>query len=194
MMKKIGLWAKRAVAFVTASALLCLFPVQDTQAVAPSGAIARGIDVSKHNGAVSWGQVAASGINFTFIKVGSTKSGMDPQFTANITGAQAAGIKTGIYLYSYAVTPEQAMEEANLVLQWIAPYTVNYPIVFDLEDKCHKNLSSQVFLQVSYAVNIPVMRRRKQCFPSAAKGTKNTGMYHFFIICACKRCRDINNM
>lgn len=151
MMKKIGLWAKRAVAFVTASALLCLFPVQDTQAVAPSGAIARGIDVSKHNGAVSWGQVAASGINFTFIKVGSTKSGMDPQFTANITGAQAAGIKTGIYLYSYAVTPEQAVEEANLVLQWIAPYTVNYPIVFDLEDKCHKNLSDQQLIDITNA-------------------------------------------
>ncbi len=126
-----------------AAAMLAFAPAEGALAVTSNGAIAQGVDVSKYNGPVNWNQVAASGMKFAFIKAGSTKSGVDPQFAANITGAQAAGIRAGVYIYSYAVTPEQAANEANLVLQWIAPYTVSFPIVFDVEDSCHKSLSAQ---------------------------------------------------
>ena len=139
---------KKLCALLTAVAVLGMMPGMDAAAVSANGAIARGIDVSKHNGAVNWSQVASSGIDFTFIKVGSAKSGVDPQFAANITGAQAAGIRTGVYLYSYATTPEEAANEANMVLQWIEPYTVNYPIVFDIEDSCHKGLSDQQMIDI----------------------------------------------
>lgn len=148
MKKFFGSWVKKACCAVLAVAMISMLPAGHAQAVTASGAIAKGIDVSKHNGAVNWTQVAASGMKFTFIKVGSTKSGVDPQFAANITGAQAAGLKTGVYIYSYATTPEQAINEANLVLQWIAPYTVNYPVVFDIEDKCQKNLSNQQLIDI----------------------------------------------
>lgn len=148
MKKRIKAWVSRCCAGLLAIVMLGLCPAQSAQAVTSKGAIAQGIDVSKHNGAVNWGQVAASGMKFTFIKVGSTNSGIDPQFAVNITGAQAAGLKTGVYLYSYATTPEQAANEANLVLEWIAPYTVNYPVVFDIEDKCHKNLSNQQLIDI----------------------------------------------
>lgn len=148
MIRKCKMIVQRCCALLLAVLVLGLTPAQDVLAVTSNGAIAKGIDVSRHNGEVNWGQVAASGIKFTFIKVGSTNSGIDPQFAANITGAQAAGLKTGVYLYSYATTPEQAANEANLVLQWIEPYTVNYPIVFDIEDKCHKNLSDQQLIDI----------------------------------------------
>ncbi|MDY2699143.1 MAG: GH25 family lysozyme [Lachnospiraceae bacterium] len=148
MIKRSKLVLKRVCAAVLAAAVLCMIPVSNVNAVGASGAISKGIDVSKHNGGINWSQVAASGIKFTFIKVGSTNSGIDPQFAANITGAQAAGLRTGVYIYSYATTPEQAANEANLVLQWIEPYTVNFPIVFDIEDKCHKNLSNQQLIDI----------------------------------------------
>lgn len=148
MRKRIGLWVRKACAALMAVAMLGILPCKNALAVSANGAIAKGIDVSKHNGSVNWQQVAASGMKFTFIKVGSTKSGMDPQFVANITGAQAAGLKTGVYIYSYATTPEQALNEAKLVLQWIEPYTVNYPIVFDIEDNCHKSLSAQQMIDI----------------------------------------------
>ena len=148
MIRKCRAILKKVCAAVLAIAMLGMMPVSEVRAVNANGAIARGIDVSKHNGAVNWSQVAASGIKFTFIKVGSTNSGIDPNFAANITGAQAAGLKTGVYIYSYATTPEQAANEANLVLQWIAPYTVNYPVVFDIEDKCQKNLSNQQLIDI----------------------------------------------
>lgn len=141
-MDKRRIW-KRITAIFLAVVLGSMAPVMPAAAVNANGAIARGIDVSKHNGLINWGQVAASGVQFTFIKVGSTNSGIDPYFVHNITNANAAGVKTGVYIYSYATTPEQAAEEANLVLQWIDGYTVNYPIVFDIEDKNQRNLSSQ---------------------------------------------------
>lgn len=148
MLQKCRKMMKRVCAAVLAVAMLGMVPVSEAHAVSANGAIARGIDVSKHNGTVNWSQVAASGIQFTFIKAGSTKSGVDPQFAANITGAQAAGLRTGVYIYSYATTPEQAANEANLLLEWIAPYTVNYPVVFDIEDSCHKNLSNQQLIDI----------------------------------------------
>ncbi|MCR5195525.1 MAG: hypothetical protein K6D38_04355 [Pseudobutyrivibrio sp.] len=102
----------------------------------------QGIDVSKYQGAINWGAVAQSGISYTFIKAGSSKTGVDPYFTANIQGAQAAGVRTGVYIYSYATTVEQAAQEAALVLQWVEPYNVNFPIAIDIEDKTQKGVDA----------------------------------------------------
>lgn len=112
-------------------------------AVNSTTALAMGIDVSKHNQAINWGQVASSGVKFAFIKAGSTNKGLDPFYDANMRGAQAAGIKTGVYLYSYATNVEQAQNEANLLLSWMSNYTVNYPVVYDVEDACMRGLSTQ---------------------------------------------------
>lgn len=103
--------------------------------VIPARAAALGIDVSKYQGAINWGAVPSSGVSYAFIKVGSTKSGVDPYFAANVAGAQAAGIRTGVYIYSYATSVESAVNEANLVLGWIADYNINFPVAFDVEDK-----------------------------------------------------------
>lgn len=121
--------------------VLAMIPVQQAQAVGAGSAIARGIDVSKHNLAIDWGQVPSSGVSFAFVKAGSTNSGVDPYFDVNMQGANAAGLRTGVYLYSYATNADEARNEANLLLQWIGNYTVSYPVVFDIEDSCHKNMS-----------------------------------------------------
>ncbi len=104
--------------------------------------VAVGIDVSKYQGGINWQQVRNQGIRFAMIRVGTTKKGLDEQFVNNINGANAAGVRTGIYIYSYATTPEAAAAEANQVLAWIAPYTVTFPIAIDIEDSCHKGLSA----------------------------------------------------
>ena len=130
--------------------IMAMAPVNYAQAANTGNAIAKGIDVSKHNGAVDWNSVAASGISFAFIKAGSTKSGVDPYFDANMRGAQNAGLKVGVYIYSYATNVEQAQNEANLMLQWLSNYTVSYPVVYDIEDSCQRNLSQE---QIQAMVN-----------------------------------------
>ncbi len=122
---------------------LFLSPVAGVSSYAAGAEVATGIDVSKYQGGINWQQVKAAGVRFAMIRVGTTKKGLDEQFVNNINGANAAGIRTGIYIYSYATTPEQAAAEANQVLQWVAPYSVSFPIAIDIEDSCQKGLNAQ---------------------------------------------------
>ena len=94
-------------------AVILLFPVFSIRADAVNGsqAGARGIDVSKYQGNVDWNAVRASGVTFAFIKAYSAKSGIDPYFARNLAGANAVGIRTGVYVYSYATTVEAAVAE-----------------------------------------------------------------------------------
>lgn len=148
-MSKFRKLTSKVLAVLLAVATFASIPNIDVQA-AGSG-IARGIDVSKYNGNIDWNAVKASGIDFVFVRVGNTFSGFDPTFVQNITGAAAAGLRTGVYLYSYAKTPEEAQHEAELCLSWIDGYPVTYPVVFDIEDKCQKNLSSQQIIDLCNA-------------------------------------------
>lgn len=99
----------------------------------------KGIDVSKHQGAIDWNLVAQDGVEFAFIRVGNRGYGSngtlmeDDRFDVNIQGAQAAGIKVGVYFYSQAITEEELLEEVDLVLNKIAPYNIECPVVYDVE-------------------------------------------------------------
>ncbi len=124
------------------AAILFFSPAASIKSEAVGPEIATGIDVSKYQGGINWQQVRNQGIRFAMIRVGTTKKGLDDQFINNINGANAAGVRTGIYIYSYATTPEAAAAEANQVLAWIAPYTVTFPIAIDIEDSCQKGLNA----------------------------------------------------
>ena len=99
----------------------------------------KGIDVSKHQGNIDWTKVAADGVEFAFIRVGLRGYGTegklveDEYFEQNVKGALQAGIKVGVYFYSQAITDEELLEEANLVLEKVKPYNIELPIVFDVE-------------------------------------------------------------
>ena len=141
--KKHG-WKQRARS--TVASVLCLvtmigvcagsMPMQADAAV-----VAQGIDVSKWQRAINWNAVAQNNVNFAFIRVGSLKTGVDEYFYRNMQGAQAAGIKTGVYIYSYATSVEQAAQEAVFVLEAIKNLEVSYPIVWDIEDDVQQHLS-----------------------------------------------------
>ena len=99
----------------------------------------RGIDVSKFQGKIDWNLVAQDGVEFAFIRVGNRGWGSsgklmeDDYFDTNMQEALKAGIKVGVYIYSQAITEEEVLEEANFVLEKIAPYNVECPVVFDVE-------------------------------------------------------------
>lgn len=98
----------------------------------------KGIDVSKHQGEIDWAKVAQDGVKFAFIRVGNRGYGTgaiveDAWFEENIKGAIANGIQVGVYFFSQAITEEEAREEAAFVLEKIAPYKVQCPVVIDVE-------------------------------------------------------------
>ncbi len=80
-------------------------------------------------GDINWSQVAADDVSFVMLGTRS-KGAVDPYFHRNIQQASAAGVKVGVYIYSLAMTPEMAVEEANFVLNLIHDYPVSYPVAF----------------------------------------------------------------
>lgn len=60
-----------------------------------------GIDVSSVQGHVDWQAVAASGIQFAFVKCFTGNDGVDPFYDTNVTNALAAGLYVGSYFFVY---------------------------------------------------------------------------------------------
>lgn len=77
------------------------------------------------------------GIDFAMIRVGWCYNNgalkEDTRYRSHISGALAAGLAVGVYLYSYATTAEAAGRAAKEVIEAVKPYKLSYPIAFDIE-------------------------------------------------------------
>lgn len=104
----------------------------------------KGIDVSKWQGDINWNNVKSDGIDYAIIRAGYGKlaSQKDPKFDANMVNAQKAGLKRGVYWYSYATTVEEAYQEAEACYAVIKDYNFEYPLCFDIEEDAQRNLST----------------------------------------------------
>ena len=100
--------------------------------------IRNGIDVSYYQGDIDWEAVKQSGVEFVFIRVGYRGYGTgalreDPKADEYLKGATAAGLRVGVYIFSQAITPEEAKEEAAFIISRISGYNITMPIVMDFE-------------------------------------------------------------
>ena len=98
-----------------------------------------GIDVSSYQPMIDWEAVKSAGIEFVMLRAGyrgyvSGELVKDEDFDAHISGAEAAGLDIGVYFFSQALTPEEAVEEADYVLELVKGHELQYPIVFDWEE------------------------------------------------------------
>lgn len=98
--------------------------------------MARGVDVSYHNGNIDWLALKHAGFSFAICRTGYGKNGLDETFTRNVDGAHSVGMKCGAYHYSYALTPADAIKEAQFCKRIIADSGVllELPVWFDMED------------------------------------------------------------
>jgi len=97
-----------------------------------------GIDISKEQGLVDFNKVKKAGVEFVMIKVGARGYGSgqliaDEKFKDNLQGAQKAGLSTGVYFFSQAITEAEAIEEANLVIESLSENKITYPVAYDME-------------------------------------------------------------
>lgn len=100
-----------------------------------------GIDVSEFQGEdIDWKQVRESRIEFVIIRLGYRAYGetgelvLDDMFDRNMQGALDAGLDVGVYFFSQAITPGEAVEEAEFVLEHVRGYEIDGPIVYDTEE------------------------------------------------------------
>lgn len=98
-----------------------------------------GIDVSAFQPSIDWEQVKTAGIEFAMIRLGyrgysTGKLDLDDCFLGHMGGALDAGLDVGVYFFSQALTPDEAVEEAEYVITWLEGYDITYPVVFDWEE------------------------------------------------------------
>jgi len=93
---------------------------QDAPVVPPSfppGDHARGIDVSRYDGTIDWGQVAASGVSFGFTESSHGLAIIDTSFAPNWEGMKAHGIIRGVY--EYLAPSQDPVKQADLMLDQV---------------------------------------------------------------------------
>ena len=96
------------------------------------------IDVSYHQGDIDWAQVKEAGVDYCMIRAGYRGYGSgaimeDECFKKNVEGAVSAGLEVGVYFYTQALNEEEAVEEAQFVMDLIAPYRITLPVAIDVE-------------------------------------------------------------
>ena len=111
--------------------------------------LAYGIDVSSHQGEISqeqWNEIANTQIDghpitFVILRIGRELNKIngainrqkDECFESNYVKAKAAGLQVGCYYYTESWSPENAVADAEQVIEWIGDKQFEYPIFFDIE-------------------------------------------------------------
>ena len=105
-----------------------------------------GIDVSAYQNRASgesktidWDAVRDDGVDFAMVRVGYRGTGQagtlnqDEFYAQNIDGAMAAGLETGVYFFAQAITVEEAIEEADFVIELLRDHEIDGPVAYDWE-------------------------------------------------------------
>lgn len=101
-----------------------------------------GIDVSLWQGDIDWNRIKQNtDIEFAIVRV-SAGTKKDKNFSTNMNRAAAAGIHLGVYIYSLATSIDEAIKEADFVINTIKPYTIQYPVYYDIEDTIQSKLTN----------------------------------------------------
>ena len=112
------------------------------------------IDVSTWNSNIDWNAVAKSSVKYAMIRSSfgvENPNQVDNKFVRNITSATKAGVKCGVYHYSYAQSVSAAKKEAEFCLKTIKGYKLDLPVAFDIEDSSQTHLSRRTLTDIVIA-------------------------------------------
>lgn len=104
--------------------------------VTVSGSDVKCLDVSTWQGTdIDFDRVKASGIDYVILRAGYGRETYqkDDTFEINYKKAKDAGMKVGAYRFSYAMSPEEAVVEANTCLYCINGKQLDLPVYYDME-------------------------------------------------------------
>lgn len=110
----------------------------------------KGIDVSSWQGKPDWAKVSNSGIKLAILRI-HQKSGTDASFEHNYKGCKSNGILIGGYKYSYALTPAQAIDEAENLISVLGGRGLDFPVFYDLEWSQQRSLGKQAIENIAVA-------------------------------------------
>jgi len=98
-----------------------------------------GIDISEWVGDIDFEAVKSAGVDFVILRVGyrgyeTGKFVLDNRLSEYLLYASRAGLKIGVYFVSQAINTQEAIEEAEYVLDHIRGYRLEMPVFIDLEE------------------------------------------------------------
>lgn len=94
-----------------------------------------GAAISADQNYVDYIKLRNAGIEFVMLRMGlrNGETGeleVDGTFGQNMKDAVDAGLDVGIWFYSEALTTEEALEEAQMVIEYLEGYEIGYPVAF----------------------------------------------------------------
>lgn len=100
----------------------------------------KGIDVSHYQGNIDFAKLKGK-TDFVIIQAGYGRlaSQKDACFEQNYAGCKKHGIPCGAYWFSYAVTADEARQEAKACIEAIKGKKFEFPIFYDVEGKSLTN-------------------------------------------------------
>lgn len=110
----------------------------------------KAIDVSSNQGKPDWAKVSNAGIKVAMLRI-HERHGQDSSFEHNYKGCKSNGILIGGYKYSYALTPAQAIDEAESVIEVLNGRGLDFPIFYDLEWDQQRSLGKQAIENIAVA-------------------------------------------
>ena len=111
----------------------------------------KGIDVSAYQGKIDWETVADYGMGFAILRITEKGNKTDSTFEQNYKGCTQHGIPVGVYKYSYAKSPAQAEQEAEVVLKVLNKRKLDFPVFYDLEWSEQRKLGSAAVEKIALA-------------------------------------------
>lgn len=114
------------------------------------------VDVSEWNKEIDWNKAKNDGVEYAFIRAGfgqDYESQDDKYFYINMENALKAGVKVGVYFYSYAKDFSSAISEAEHCIRLITPYKdkISFPIFYDVEEpSIESHISETIPAFISY--------------------------------------------
>lgn len=121
--------AALVLALAAAAALAWVSSAPPPPARFPGRYAVHGVDVSHHNGAIDWRQVAGAGIAFAWLNASEGGDFVDSRFAAN--AARAAGVRAGAYHFFSFCRP--GAEQARHFLSVVAEAPLALPPAVDVE-------------------------------------------------------------
>lgn len=116
-----------------------------------SGSAVKCLDISTWQGYVDFNKVKSAGYNYVILRAGFGRenSQKDNTFDRNYANAKAAGIKVGVYWFSYSTSPSEAYREANACLYCLNGKQLDMPVYYDLEYQPAMSMSNSNYTQMA---------------------------------------------
>lgn len=112
----------------------------------------KGIDISDNQGMIDWNKAKAAGVEFVILRTTRRSGNPDTYLPTNIKSLKEFQIPFDFYKYSYATTVDEAVKEAQTVVDVLTRYGVvadnNTIIYMDVEDKVQFALSTKDLTEI----------------------------------------------